>query len=267
MKNDRSSKPPRKTAGPRTRTSAAPARKPRSYGDAPPPRRAPVRDRAATGDPYKAARRPTRTVDRDSAGEAAPRGERPPFKERAAYGERKPYGERKSFGERKPYGERTSFGDKKPYGERKPFGDKKPYGDRKPFAERKPYGERKSFGDKPAYGDRAGRGFTVTLDPDVAKVFRGDASVNKALRLVLQLMQVVEGPPPRAAADRPRGYQGSAEARGFERKPRVGDDDHEAAPEALDAVDDDDDEGLDAIDMNDDVVADGDDTQTEEAKR
>lgn len=73
-------------------------------------------------------------------------------------------------------------------------------------------------------------GFTVTLDPDVARVFRGDASVNKALRLVLQLMQVVQGPPARAGAARPSGprtggYRGSVEARGFERKPRFDDDD------------------------------------------
>jgi hypothetical protein len=85
-------------------------------------------------------------------------------------------------------------------------------------------------------GERATRGFTVTLDPDVARVFRGDASVNKALRLVLQLMQVVQGPPPRPfgarsgeerGSSRPparRGYQGSDEARGFKRKPRFGDD-------------------------------------------
>jgi len=67
------------------------------------------------------------------------------------------------------------------------------------------------------------RGFVVTLDPDVARVFRGEASVNKALRLVMQLMQVVEGPGPRTdrnpRAPRP-GYQGTPEARGFERKPR-----------------------------------------------
>jgi hypothetical protein len=76
----------------------------------------------------------------------------------------------------------------------------------------------------------------VTLDPDVARVFRGDASVNKALRLVLQLMQVVQGPSPsarsgapRTLGDRPRparpGYQGSDEARGFARKPRFDADD------------------------------------------
>jgi hypothetical protein len=73
-----------------------------------------------------------------------------------------------------------------------------------------------------------GRGFTVNLDPDVARVFRGDASVNKALRLVMQLMQVIEGPRPRG--DRPAsrtGYQGSDEARGFTRKPRFVDDDDE----------------------------------------
>jgi hypothetical protein len=71
--------------------------------------------------------------------------------------------------------------------------------------------------------DDGRRGFTVTLDPDVARVFRGDASVNKALRLVMQLMHVVQGPP-RAFGERPRpargGYQGSPEARGFARKPR-----------------------------------------------
>jgi hypothetical protein len=83
--------------------------------------------------------------------------------------------------------------------------------------------------------ERGGRegGFTVTLDPDVARVFRGDASVNKALRLVMQLMQVVQGPP-RGFGPRPerpggerRGYQGSAEARGFSRKPRFEADDDE----------------------------------------
>jgi len=85
--------------------------------------------------------------------------------------------------------------------------------------------------------ERGGRegGFTVNLDPDVARVFRGDASVNKALRLVMQLMQVVQGPPrsfgPRAArpeGERPRrGYQGSAEARGFTRKPRFEEEDEQ----------------------------------------
>lgn len=78
-------------------------------------------------------------------------------------------------------------------------------------------------GDAGAGGERpAARGFTVTLDPDVARVFRGDASVNKALRLVLQIMQVVEGPPRTdRSAPRPRpGYQGTDEARGFVRKPR-----------------------------------------------
>jgi len=75
----------------------------------------------------------------------------------------------------------------------------------------------------------ASRGFTVNLDPDVARVFRGDASVNKALRLVLQLMQVIEGPGPRGDRPAPKrtGYQGSDEARGFARKPRFVDDDED----------------------------------------
>jgi hypothetical protein len=94
--------------------------------------------------------------------------------------------------------------------------------------------ERTTFGDpyKPARRppqDReegGGRSFTVNLDPDVARVFRGDASVNKALRLVMQLMQVVQGPPRASYGDREGGrpprstYQGNPEARGFERKPR-----------------------------------------------
>jgi hypothetical protein len=81
--------------------------------------------------------------------------------------------------------------------------------------------------DSEAPRGAAGRGFTVNLDPDVARVFRGDASVNKALRLVLQLMQVIEGPAPRSDRPAPRarpGYQGSDEARGFTRKPRFGED-------------------------------------------
>ena len=103
------------------------------------------------------------------------------------------------------------------------------------FARPRPTGD---FTPRPRRVDEDGerpRGFTVTLDPDVARVFRGDASVNKALRLVLQLMQVVHGPPPRsygartgedrapARAPARRGYAGSDEARGFKRKPRFGD--------------------------------------------
>ncbi len=92
---------------------------------------------------------------------------------------------------------------------------------------------------RPAPRDRedGGRSFTVNLDPDVARVFRGDASVNKALRLVMQLTQVVQGPPRTPYGDREgarparRPYEGSAEARGFERKPRF-DPDETAEDEA-----------------------------------
>jgi len=84
---------------------------------------------------------------------------------------------------------------------------------------------RGSFAQRGAHGERerGGRGFTVTLDPDVARVFRGDASVNRALRLVMQLMQVVQGPPPQRRE--PRGYQGTPEARGFTRRARFEDED------------------------------------------
>ncbi|HUN90577.1 MAG TPA: hypothetical protein VMU33_00860 [Burkholderiaceae bacterium] len=87
----------------------------------------------------------------------------------------------------------------------------------------------------------------------MARVFRGDASVNKALRLVIALTQVVEGPASArspaagrtalrapherdtapgagASADRPprrSRYEGSPEARGFTRKPRPQDEDTE----------------------------------------
>jgi len=88
---------------------------------------------------------------------------------------------------------------------------------------------------RPPRREAGERGFTVTLDPDVARIFRGDASVNRALRLVLQLMQVVQGPPrafgprpERPARERPRhGYQGSPEARGFTRKPRFEEEDEQ----------------------------------------
>ncbi|HUL67956.1 MAG TPA: hypothetical protein VLW55_25405 [Burkholderiaceae bacterium] len=82
--------------------------------------------------------------------------------------------------------------------------------------------------DRGDFSPRTGRGFTVTLDPDVARVFRGDASVNRALRLVLQLMQVVQGPPAPRRDRAPGGYQGTPEARGFTRKPRFEDEDSSA---------------------------------------
>lgn len=74
--------------------------------------------------------------------------------------------------------------------------------------------------------EEGARGFTVTLDPDVARVFRGDAAVNRALRLVIQLMAVTAPRPQPPASGRERaqpprrGYQGSEKARGFKRKPR-----------------------------------------------
>ncbi len=96
-------------------------------------------------------------------------------------------------------------------------------------------GARRDFGDPYQHVQRpgkvrgeGGRGFTVTLDPDVARVFRGDASVNKALRLVLQLMQVAQGPRSFGERRPPRpGYEGSAEARGFTRKPRFEDEEQQ----------------------------------------
>ena len=148
-------------------------------------------------DPYQKARRP-----RPAAGQAPSFARRP----RAAAGEGPPFARRP----RPPSDEAAP-----PARERRP--------------PRREPGEG-GFGAR----ERGGRegGFTVNLDPDVARVFRGDASVNKALRLVMQLMQVVQGPPRfgagagRPEGERPRrGYQGSAEARGFARKPRFDEDD------------------------------------------
>jgi len=195
MKNDRSSKPRGKPGtapargGPRKPTRTSGDAPPRrAYGDAPP--------RRAYGDaaPRRApAARPVRersdTVD----------PYKPARRPARDFSKREDSGARFSRAERPPFKERTGS-----------------------------TGERTSYGARASYGDRAGRGFTVTLDPDVARVFRGDASVNRALRLVLQLMQVVQGPPPRP--DRPqRGYQGTPEARGFERKPRFAEEEGEAA--------------------------------------
>jgi hypothetical protein len=157
---------------------------------------------------------------------------------------------------------RKSYGRDDERAPRKPIARDDDRAPRKAFSrdeERAPRAPRKLFGSDEGFGDpykRAARpsrsappreggerfsrgsGFTVTLDPDVARVFRGDASVNKALRLVVQLVQVVEGPAPRAgradrgAAPRSTGYQGSAEARGFERKPRFMEDEDDDAANA-----------------------------------
>jgi hypothetical protein len=179
------------------------------------------------------------------------------------------YAPRSAEGPKRAYAPRTGDAPKRAYAPRTGDAPKRAYAPRTGDAPKRPYAPRPAAGsDAPprrsyrrdddggapparsAYGNpyervqrprgsdegaeaprgAPGRGFTVTLDPDVARVFRGDASVNKALRLVLQLMQVIEGPGPRGdrPAPRPRtGYQGSDEARGFSRKPRFVDNDDE----------------------------------------
>jgi len=158
MKSDRSNKPRGRAGVPPARSG--PRKPPRTFGESPPRRSAPPRDRGDAADPYQPARRPGGFV-RDKGEDRFARGarNRPPGDERAGF------------------------------------------------------------------SARGTRGFTVTLDPDVARVFRGDASVNRALRLVLQLMQVVQGPPAPRREGAPRGYQGTPEARGFTRRPRFEDDD------------------------------------------
>jgi hypothetical protein len=172
------------------------------------------------------------------------------FSPRAGDAPKRPYAPRDGDVPKRAYAPRSGDAPKRPYAPRGE-GPKRPYSPR--TAEggaprrsyvrdeagaapaRSAYGNPYERAQRPARAEdgeaaRGGRSFTVNLDPDVARVFRGDASVNKALRLVLQLMQVVEGPGPRGErpAPRPRtGYQGSDEARGFARKPRFVDDDDE----------------------------------------
>jgi len=164
----------------------------------------PARPAGDYADPYKKARRP-----RPAGGDAPPMTRRP-----------RPKGD-----EAPPYARRA-----------RPSGDQAPPYARERRSPRREPGE-EGFGSRERGGREGGGregGFTVHLDPDVARVFRGDASVNKALRLVMQLMQVVQGPPARSFGSGParpegerprRGYQGSAEARGFTRKPRFDEDD------------------------------------------
>lgn len=172
------------------------------------------------------------------------------FSPRTGDAPKRPYAPRDGDAPKRAYAPRSGDAPKRPYTPRGE-GPKRPYAPRtaeggaprRSYARdeagaapaRSAYGNPYERAQRPARGEdgeaaRGGRSFTVNLDPDVARVFRGDASVNKALRLVLQLMQVVEGPGPRGErpAPRPRtGYQGSDEARGFTRKPRFGDDDDE----------------------------------------
>jgi hypothetical protein len=93
-----------------------------------------------------------------------------------------------------------------------------------------PRGRGGGFADR-AYGERPARGFTVKLDPDVARVFRGDASVNRALRLVMQLLQVVQGPRHAAGGPGQRGFAAGAPPRGVGRRARFDEDESDGTPE------------------------------------
>jgi hypothetical protein len=178
-------------------------------------------------------RDPMKKFSKPASSPRAGSSERPARKPHAGAGAapRRPYGARDDAAPRRPYASRD---DAAPRPARSPRpATARPYAARSEGAAERP--ARSASGDpyeraqRPRRDEAAGegrtpsRGFTVTLDPDVARVFRGDASVNKALRLVLQMMQVVEGPAPRGDRPAPRaraGYQGSDEARGFTRKPR-----------------------------------------------
>lgn len=128
--------------------------------------------------------------------------------------------ERRTWGnrERRPFGERR-FDDRaeRPYEERRPFGERRSFGDRPQFG-----GERQFGGDRPQFGDRRSGGFSggnrfsrpnygqksgprgrapwsrdrgqsqaITLDADVAEVFKDTASVNQALRRLIEIADIV----------------------------------------------------------------------------
>lgn len=186
----------------------APKAAPRGARAAAPARKSFTRDGAAPRKPFVRDGAPPRKAGfRDAPPRKPYGGEAPPPRPRKSYGDDAPPRPRKSYGDDAP-----------PRPRRAPI---ESLGDPYQRAARPPRFARSERGEA-GEGERP-RGFVVTLDPDVARVFRGEASVNKALRLVMQLMQVVEGPGARAdrnpRAPRP-GYQGTPEARGFERKPR-----------------------------------------------
>jgi hypothetical protein len=163
---------------------------------------------------------------------------------RKSYGRDEERAPRKSFARDDERAPRKTFSrddERSPRAPRKSFGSDEGFGDPYKRAARPPRSAGPREGGERGERFSRGSGFTVTLDPDVARVFRGDASVNKALRLVMQLVQVVEGPGPRSdrgAPARSAGYQGSAEARGFERKPRFMEDEDEDAADAGAAAED-----------------------------
>ena len=184
----------------------APKAAPRGARAAAPARKSFTRDGAAPRKPFVRDGAPPRKAGfRDAPPRKSYGGEAPPPRPRKSYGDDAPPRPRKSYGDDAPPRRAPSESSGDPYQR----------------AARPPRFARGERGEADE-GERP-RGFVVTLDPDVARVFRGEASVNKALRLVMQLMQVVEGPGPRTdrgpRASRP-GYQGTPEARGFERKPR-----------------------------------------------
>jgi hypothetical protein len=206
MKNDRSSKPRGKPAAGAARSG--PRKPPRAFGDA--GARKPPRTFG------EGARKPPRAFG-EGARRTSPSTQGAPLRGRPV----RPAGPPRERGERSdPY--QPARRPPREFGARSEGNDRFARGERSP-----------RFAERTSYPDRGGRGFTVTLDPDVARVFRGDASVNRALRLVLQLMQVVQGPPATRGEGAPRGYQGTPEARGFTRKPRF--EDVDAADETGDS--------------------------------
>lgn len=137
----------------------------------------------------------------------------------------RPSGDRKPYAGRKP-AEGAGPGDRfappaRGYGARKPgagpqrdFGARPARGEGKTFGARKPTGEDRSEGyrsgpraraaqeqryaDAHQRAERPGRSAVISLEPDLARRFPDSAAVNAALRLVLELVELVG---PRAARE------------------------------------------------------------------
>lgn len=140
-----------------------------------------------------------------------------------SYGARKPSaGPQRDFEARPARGEGKTFGARKPYGESQGSAPRRPYGESQGHAPRKPYGEGRAEGyrsgpraraaqeqryaDPHQRAERPGRSAVISLEPDLARRFPDSAAVNSALRLVLELAELVgtrgarEGAAPRPAS-------------------------------------------------------------------
>lgn len=122
-----------------------------------------------------------------------------------AYGARKPgAGPQRDFEARPARGEGKTYGARKPYGEgqgtapRKPFGEGRAEGYRS--GPRARAAQEQRYADAHQRAERPGRSAVISLEPDLARRFPDSAAVNAALRLVLELAELVGTRGPREVA-------------------------------------------------------------------